>query len=83
MGDKTRRRGEKKIAMSTISDSKTLHESTCNVYEAVPGRLISLQKNGAFARREGGDVLLGNGFLTVRIPAEKGIIASVTSRLTD
>ncbi len=69
--------------MSTISDSKTLHESTCNVYEAVPGRLISLQKNGAFARREGGDVLLGNGFLTVRIPAEKGIIASVTSRLTD
>jgi hypothetical protein len=62
---------EEKNAMSTIADSKTKHEAACTVYEAAPGRLNLLQKKGAFARCEGGDILLGNDFLMVRIPADR------------
>jgi hypothetical protein len=75
-------KGKEKSAMSTTADSKTKHESACTVYEAAPERLILLEKKGAFARCEGGDILLGNGCLTVRIPADKGVIASVASSLS-
>src|SRR5690606_6308288 len=59
-----------------------LHAVECSVYPAVPDRLEVLWNKSCHASQNEQIIVLQNGFVSVEIPADAGVIARVENKLT-